>query len=370
MPRPIWDSVVVITGASSGIGRATSLDFARRGATVVLAARREALLHEVAQECADAGGRALVVPTDVTDERGVQELARSAVESFGGIDVWVNNAAVTVFAPFEEAPPEDYRRVIETNLFGYVYGARAALPIFRRQGGGVLINIGSVNSVVPGPYASAYVMSKYAVRALGASLRQELALDGARNIHVCTVMPATIDTPFFQHSGNYTGLMVKPLPPVYTAERVAETIVGLVERPRREVFVGNAARMMATQWALAPAAMERQMATAVDRLHLHHGRPMPPNSGNLFRPMMEGSGISGGWQGESAERTRRYAMAGMAALGLLGWRWLRQRNASEQRFGGNGRGDHGSERGRYDVDERRIEIRQLPRTVAEPVRGR
>ena len=118
MPRPIWDSVVVITGASSGIGRATALAFARRGATVVVAARREQPLHAVARECAEVGGRALVVPTDVRDERAVQRLAREAVEGFGGIDVWVNNAAVTLFARFDEAPPEDYRQVIETNLFG------------------------------------------------------------------------------------------------------------------------------------------------------------------------------------------------------------------------------------------------------------
>ncbi len=140
MPRKVGDAVVVITGASSGIGRATALAFARRGATVVVAARREQALRGVATECEQLGGRALAVPTDVTDEAAVRSLARRAVESFGRVDVWVNNAAVGLFGRFEDTPLEAYRRVIETNLFGYIYGARAALPIFREQGSGVLIN--------------------------------------------------------------------------------------------------------------------------------------------------------------------------------------------------------------------------------------
>ena len=128
MAKKLKDLVVVITGASSGIGQATALEFAEQGASVVLAARREWALREVAIECERRGGQALHVPTDVTDEAAVHELARRALEHFGRIDVWVNNAAVGLFSRFEDAPIVDFRRVIETDLFGYVYGARAVLP--------------------------------------------------------------------------------------------------------------------------------------------------------------------------------------------------------------------------------------------------
>ena len=131
--RRLRDSVVVITGASSGIGRATSLAFARRGATVVIAARRELLLKELAAECQRMSGLSLAVPTDVTDSTACENLARRAIESFGRIDVWVNNAAVTAFGRLEETPADASRQVIETNLLGCMHGARAALPYFREQ---------------------------------------------------------------------------------------------------------------------------------------------------------------------------------------------------------------------------------------------
>ncbi len=200
MARRIEDAVVVITGASSGIGRATAIEFARHNTRLVLAARNESNLEKTARACAKAGAReVLIVPTDTTVESEVQELASRAAEEFGRIDVWVNDAGVGLYATFEETPVEDYRRLLETNLFGYIYGARAALPYFRKQGSGVLINVGSQVSLGGLPYQNAYVTSKYAVRGFSDSLRQELV---GSDIHVCTVYPASTDTPFFQHAAN------------------------------------------------------------------------------------------------------------------------------------------------------------------------
>ncbi len=319
MARKLSDSVVVITGASSGIGRATALRFAGQGATVVLAARNGDALREVAAECEQLGARALPLPTDVTDEGAVNALARQTLERFGHIDVWVNNAAVSLMAPFEEAPSDAWRRVIETNLFGYVYGARAALPAFREQGRGVLINVSSINGQVGGTYASAYVSSKFAIRGLGECLRQELR---GTDIHVVTVMPASIDTPIFQHLGNYTGRAAQPMSPIYTAERVARVIVNAVHRPRREIMVGTSAHLFGLMHRLLPGPSERMMGKMVERDHFQD-TPAAHSPGNLFMPQQP-TGISGGWRRSPAKR------AGLGLLGsflllpalLGGWRWL------------------------------------------------
>jgi NAD(P)-dependent dehydrogenase (short-subunit alcohol dehydrogenase family) len=336
MPRNIRDSVVVITGASSGIGRATALAFAQRGAAVVVAARRAELLQEVVQECERAGGRALAVPTDMSDEQAVQALARRAVEHFGRIDTWINNHGVTSFGYFDETPMEDFRRVIEVDFFGVVYGCRAAVPIFQEQGSGVLINMGSMVSLLSEPFVSSYVAAKHAIRGLGMSLRQELMLKGHKNIHVCTVMPATIDTPFFQHAANFLGRAAKAMPPVYSPERVAETYVSLAQRPRREVFVGNMARQMWLQFLMAPGITERQIAIMADRLHVYQDKHPPATSGNLFEPMAEGADASGGWGGRVGEQRRRLATAGLAAVvpAVITWRWYQRRQAARRTLWG------------------------------------
>lgn len=332
MPREIRDSVVVITGASSGIGRATALAFARRGAAVVVAARREQALREVAAQCEAVGGRALAVPTDVTDEGAVQELARRAVENYGRIDVWVNNAAVTLFARFEEAPPEVFRRVIETNLFGYIYGARAALPYFREQGGGVLINNSSIAGRVGEPYTTAYVISKFGIRGLSASLREENRDSG---VHICTILPASIDTPLYQHSANYTGRAIKPLSPVYDAEEVARAIVGCAEEPQREVVVGAAGSALVALHTLSPELGEWVMARQGEKDRFID-LPSPPTAGNLFEPMPQWTGVSGGWKVGGRAPIGRVAAVGLAAfaVSLLGWLWFRPGIAALLPFGG------------------------------------
>ena len=310
MARDLSSSVVVITGASSGIGRATALAFADAGASVVLAARREEPLRQAAAQCEERGASAVAVPTDMRDEAAVRRLADTASERFGGVDVWVNNAGVTLFGRFDECPPDLWREVLEVNLFGYANGARAAISHFRRRGGGTLINVGSVNSRIGGPYVSAYVASKFAVRGFGECLRDELRGEG---IDVCTVMPASIDTPLFQHAANFTHRAAKPLRPIIRPERVAATIVRCAARPRREVIVGASGRQLVLLHELLPWAFERLMTRNVEREHFRE-EPLDPTPGNLRGPMPEWTGVTGGWkEGDASPKGAGPARAAMAA---------------------------------------------------------
>lgn len=288
----IEDSAVVITGASSGIGRATAHGFAARGANVALAARNVDALEEVADECRSAGVRAEPLPTDVSSAPSVNDLARHAYERFGQIDIWVNAAAVAVFGPVNEVPLADVRRVLEVNALGTLLGARAALRYMRDRGSGVLINVASVVGVVPQPYTQVYGMSKAAVRTLSGSLRQELRLAGLRDVHVCTVLPASINTPLFDHAANYTGREPVPMPPTYEPERVAEGIVALARTPRRERVVGPAGRLLMALSAVAPALTERFFAGRVDRAHFAD-ESTPSTHGNLQRPERTHTAVHG-----------------------------------------------------------------------------
>jgi NAD(P)-dependent dehydrogenase (short-subunit alcohol dehydrogenase family) len=308
MSTGLREKVVVITGASSGIGRAAARLFARDGASVVLAARSRKSLEEVARECEQCGAQALVVPTDVADEKQVRALARCAIEHFGRIDVWVNNAAVIMFARTEDAPLEAYRQVIETNLFGYIHGARAVIPYFRKQGHGVLINNASLGGAVAFSWASAYIISKFGIVGLSQSLRQEL-LD-APQIHVCTVLPASIDTPIYQKAANYTGCAIEPIPPIYSAEMAARALVALARRPARQRIVGGVGRLLLLGNRLAPGLTERIMAVKTrDRFE---ERPVTPTPGNLFEPIPQYNQESGGWK----RRQRRARVLKIAAAVL------------------------------------------------------
>ncbi len=329
MPKQLQDSVVVITGGSSGIGRATAHEFARKGANVVVAARRDSLLQDVVNECKELSGRgALAVPTDVQDEQSVQNLAQQAFNTFGRIDVWINDAGVGAFGRFEEVPPAIFREVLETNFFGTVYGARAVLPFFRKQQEGTLINISSLLGTIGGAYYTAYTSSKFAVRAFGEGLREEIqVLDGAKNIHICTVFPATIDTPFFHHAANYTGRAVQAMPPVYPVEQVAKTLVKLAVKPQRETYVGNAARMIGFTHNVAPGLAEIMMAKQIDTSHFKP-ESSPTTDGAVASPMQTGTDVSGGWQGGPKSIARTLAAVGVATAttGVLTWVWLRNRN--------------------------------------------
>ncbi|WP_225752787.1 SDR family oxidoreductase [Actinotalea sp. Marseille-Q4924] len=307
--------VVVVTGASSGIGRATALAFAQhKAAAVVLAARREDALEDLARDVEKAGARALVVPVDVADEEEVRGLADRAVEEFGRIDVWVNDAAVSVYGAVEELPLEDVRRVLDVDVMGYLHGIRAALPLMRDRGEGVIVNIASVLSVVPQPYGAPYSMAKAAVLALAGSVRSELRLEGQTGIHVVSVLPTTVDTPFFHQAGNHTGRRLLAMPPVNAPQRVAEAVVEAVRKPRREVPVGSGAAGLVRTARKHPDKAERLIARQVDTQHLSRRHGAAPTSGNLHRPspVRSDAAVEGGWHGRSRTGARRVALVAAA----------------------------------------------------------
>jgi NAD(P)-dependent dehydrogenase (short-subunit alcohol dehydrogenase family) len=318
--REIEGSVAVITGGSSGIGRATAGLLAERGADVVLGARSESKLQEVAQECERMGGRALAVPTDVADEPAVQALADRALARFGRIDAWVNNAGVIAYGNFENTPSEAYEQVIRTNLFGQIYGARAALRAFRRRGSGVLVNLSSIWGRITSPYVGAYVVSKHGVRAFSECIRQGLnATPGSDDIHVCTILPESIDTPIFRHAANYVGRPIKPVPPVEDTGTAAKVIVSCIERPRLEVTVGAAGHIV--QWATAPmppGLYNRLVPWLFEKVVFESG-DVERNSGNLFEPEPDLNQVYGGWRDhEAGRRARRVALAAAFALPVAG----------------------------------------------------
>jgi short-subunit dehydrogenase len=312
------ESVVVVTGASSGIGRATALRFAKEGNSLVLASRRAEALDELVEECRALGADAIAVPTDVTEEESVEALGRAAEARFGRIDVWVNGAGTSVFALFDEVPLTDFRQVIEVNMFGVVHGARTALEVFTRQGHGVLINVSSILGEVPQPYTAAYCMSKAAVNALGGSLRSELALKRHKKVHVVTVMPATIDTPFFRHGANYTGRRLLAMPPVYSPDLVARKIVAAVGRPRPEIIIGALGKTLVREHRRHPRPVEAQLSLQTEAMQLSPTQDAPFTAGTLFATNDDplDPQVTGGWHGK-ARNTKRNLLVAAAGAGIV-----------------------------------------------------
>src|SRR5215218_9935555 len=302
--KPIKDQVIVITGASSGIGLATALEAARRGASVVLASRDEQDIKKAADQITAAGGRAIPVIADVGDQAAMESLAEQAIGAFGRIDTWVNNAGVSIYGRIEEVPIDDARRLFETNYWGVVYGTLAALPHLKQEGG-ALINVGSVLSETGYPLQGHYSASKHAVKGFTDSLRLELQHEGAP-VSVTLIQPAAIDTPYTEHGLNLMDVEPKHMPPVYAPDIVAEAILACAERPHRNLRVGGAAKMFTVMEKVAPGLADRQKMGA---FQAQRADDLPKDDDTLWAPRPGDVKLRGNYRGHVSKTSAYTAVA-------------------------------------------------------------
>jgi short-subunit dehydrogenase len=305
MKKPLDQQVVVVTGASQGIGRETVLQLAGRGASVVAAARNQEALDELGSQVERIGsGQIETVVTDVADDGQVADLAERAVARFGRIDTWVNNAAVSMYASAEEVEPAEMERVISVNLLGQMYGARAAIPHLRGAGGGTIVNVGSALSDRAVPLQSAYVASKHGVAGFSEALRLEMLEDGS-GIDVTLVMPSSMNTPLFNFARSKLGVQPMPVPPVYEPRVVAEAIVHAAEHGGREIVVGGWGKLLVMAQRLSPSLLDRYMLQG-NRAFKQQKTKRPDDArDNLFDPST-GPGSTTGDFGEGAKPTSLY----------------------------------------------------------------
>jgi short-subunit dehydrogenase len=301
--RPLSKQVLVITGATSGIGLVTARLAAQRGARVALCARNANALRRVVDDILRRGGEVIGVAGDVANGQDLERLAKAAVAEWGRIDTWVNNAGVSIYGELLEVDEEDHRRLFETNYWGVVHGSRIACNELRERGG-VLINIGSVLSDRAIPLQGAYCASKHAVKGFTDALRMEV--EKARlPIAVCLVKPSAIDTPYKDHAKNYLQVEPKNPAPVYAPQVVAEAILTCAERPQRDVFVGLVGRILSAFGNLAPRLADRYMKLVMFSSQ-QKASPAKPKRSALYRGS-EDTRERGGYEGhvfESSEYTK------------------------------------------------------------------
>ena len=313
MDNNIAGKIVVITGASSGAGRTIALQLAQDGAFLVLASRNEAALKELALECRDLGTRALVVPTDVTDNASVRQLAREAFDWKGRIDVWVNNAGVLAAGPFEKMPWENHQRVVATNLFGYMSGAHAVLPYFKYQKAGILINNISIGGFLPVPFGGAYTASKFALRGFFESLKGELI--GWPHIHVVDLFPAFLDTPGIHHASNYTGKVLKPAPPVYDPSIMAQAVKASILHPKSTRYPGAASLLFKLGHAIAPELTVKFTGLLMKR-YFKRAKVASSTDGNLFNTVNFAMSTNGNAKPRLKPRTSRLLKTSALLAGI------------------------------------------------------
>ena len=279
--KKLNEQVIVITGASSGIGLVTARMAAKEGAKLVLASRSEEALSQLCAEITQNGGQAIYVVADVSQQDDVRQIAQAAQAKFGGYDTWVNNAGVSIYGKLEQVPVEDMRKLFETNFWGLVYGSLEAAKQLKTKGGAI-INVGSILSDVTAILQTIYSASKHAVKGFNDGLRMELEMDGAP-VSVTLIQPSSIDTPYTVHAKNYLDREAKHGPPAYAPETVARAILHAAVTPERDIVVGGGGRAFIGMQRWTPTLFDQYMEKAFAKQEHADDTPRPLGQNGLDR---------------------------------------------------------------------------------------
>ncbi len=279
--KPLKEQVMVLTGASSGIGLATAEAAAKEGVKLVLAARSEQTMNDIVQRLNTGGSEAIFVSCDVAKRDQVERVATMAIERFGRIDTWVNNAGLAIYGRLDEVSDEDSRQLFEINFWGVVHGSLVALPHLKRNGG-ALINVGSEVSEAVAPLLGMYSASKHAVKGFTDALRVEIEQVDQAPVAITLIQPTAVDTPFPQHAKNYQNQEAALPSPTIEPEKVAEAILHAASHHTRDKKVGAMSVMNTAAAKLAPHLHDKMSAKQADRLH-YNEKPRDPD-GALYRP--------------------------------------------------------------------------------------
>ena len=322
--------VVVITGASAGVGRATARAFARRGASIGLLARGRDGLEAARREVEDLGGRARAIPTDVADASQVEAAAAEVEAAFGPIDVWINNAMVSVFSPVKETTAAEYRRVTEVTYLGCVHGTLAALKRMLPRDRGVIVQVGSALAYRSIPLQSAYCAAKHALEGFTESLRTELIHDRS-GVRVTMVQLPALNTPQFGWVKSRLPRQPQPVPPIFQPEVAADAIVHAAYTDRREWRVGGSTALAIAIGKLAPAFGDWYLAKTGYEAQQHDGPANPNRPANLYDPLPGDHGAHGAFDDRaksrslqaSLDRHRGWTLAALGLLAVFGFSLLR-----------------------------------------------
>lgn len=283
--KPLHEQVIVITGASSGIGLATARAAAAKKAKLVLMSRNDEVLQQIVQDIQNGGGEAIHVVGDVGRREDLERVGQAAVDRFGTIDTWVNNAGISIYGRLQEVSDEDHQRMFQTNFWGIVYGSLVALPYLKRHGG-ALINLGSEVSDQAVPLQGMYSASKHAVKGFTDALRMELMAEDAP-VSVTLIKPAGIDTPYPQHARNYLPQEPKLPAPVYAPEEVANAILFAATHAKRDIYIGSGSRLMSAMNRVAPQLTDQIGARMLTRQQTRDEPPRDP-TGALYEAGVDG----------------------------------------------------------------------------------